>query len=100
MRTAHDTIHSKDRKREEAATNRVELAAGGVARTSGIYSTEGSGTGTGRGSTPIDSHSSTVRVSSSFFLPRTGSGAQPSITSMIKKIEKEEVCRLMGRMLF
>ena len=66
-------------------TNKVELAAGGVARTSGIYTTMGSGIGTGRGSTPIDSHSPTVRVSSPFFLPQTESGAQPSITSMIKK---------------
>ena len=34
MRMAHDAIHSKDRKREESAANRAELATGGVARTS------------------------------------------------------------------
>ena len=34
MRMALDAIHSKDRKREESAANRAELATGGVARTS------------------------------------------------------------------
>ena len=46
MRMAHDANHLKDRKREESATNRAELAASGVARTSRTYDydhpTEGS----------------------------------------------------------
>ena len=95
MRMAHDAIHSKDRKREESAANRAELAAGGVARTSGTYDydhpdpTEGSV----GGSTAMGSAS--VRVAaSSFFVPRN------SIKSMVKKREKEEADRIMGRMFF
>ena len=45
MRIVHDSIHSNDRKMEEAVVNRVKLTAGEMARSSRIYSypTEGRG---------------------------------------------------------
>ena len=95
MRMAHDAIHSKDRKREESAANSAELVASGVARTSRTYDydhpnpTEGSV----GGSTAMGPTSMRV-VASSFFVPRN------SIKSMVKKREKEEADRVMGRMFF
>jgi hypothetical protein len=39
-------------------------------------------------------------IATSFFVPRTGHGAQPSIKSVVKKKEKQEADRVMGRCLF
>ena len=90
MRMAHDAIYSKDRKREESVANRVEPVAGGVARTSRTYDYDHPTEGSVGGSTAMGSAS--MRVASSFFVPRTGSGAQPSIKSMVKKrIRKKQI---------
>jgi hypothetical protein len=96
MRAAHDAINAKDKKKEESATKKAELAAYKMYQSSpGIssHATEGSG----RGSTAADSP---VGKIPSFFAPRTGSGAQPSIKSVVKKREQQEASRLMGRCLF
>jgi hypothetical protein len=83
----HDSIEAKDKKKEDAAAKKAELTV----RSSGLSTTEGSG----RGSTD----SATGR-SASFFVPRTSAGAQPSIMSVLKKREKAEADRVMGRCLF
>jgi len=93
MRSTHDSINAKDRKKEETATNKTKLAAFGLARSSGVSTTATEGIG--RGSTE-----STTERASFFFAPRTGVGAQPSIKSAIKKREKEETYWVMGRCLF
>jgi hypothetical protein len=96
MRVAHDAINAKDRKKEESATKKDELAAFKMYQNSpGIssHATEGSG----RGSTAADSP---VGKIPSYFVPRTGPGAQPSIKSVVKKREQQEASKLMGRYLF
>jgi hypothetical protein len=96
MRVAHDSINAKDKKKEESATKKDELAAFKIYQSSpGIsaHATEGSG----RGSTAADSP---VGKMSSYFVPRTGPRAQPSIKSVVKKREQQEASRLMGRCLF
>jgi hypothetical protein len=87
MRVVHDSIHAKDRKKEEAASHKVECAI----RSSGLSTTKGSG----RGSTD-----SPTKRSSYFFVPPTKVGAQPSIMSMIEKRERAEANRVMGKCLF
>ena len=88
---AHDANHSKDRKREESAANSAELVASGVARTSWTYDydhldpTESSVGASTAMDSPI------VRAASSFFVPRTGIGPQPSIKSMVKKRRKKQI---------
>jgi hypothetical protein len=72
MRDAQDSIHVKDKKKEDTAANRAEL----VVRSSGLSTTEGSG----RGST----NSATERFTS-FFVPRTGFRTQLSIMLLLKK---------------
>jgi len=87
VRVAHDSIHAKGRKKEEEATNKVEHAI----RSSGLSTTEGSGT---------DSTDSPTEKRSSFFVPQIRARAQPSIMSIIKKKEKAEADRVMGKFLF
>jgi hypothetical protein len=83
MRVAHDSINTKDRKKEESTTKKDEFAAFKIYQNSpGIFAhaTEGSG----RGSTTADSP---VGKIPSYFVPRTGPRAQPSIKSVVKKRE-------------
>ena len=86
MWIVHDAIYEKDRK-EVAATYRVEIASGGVIRTSRTTDTSRFVTGTQgseRDSTNV--YSPSTRASPFFqFVPRTEGGAQPSIRSMVKK---------------
>ena len=101
MRSAHDAIHEKNRKKDEItankdeiAANKVELAAFGQARSVGASLSTTIGEGSGRGSTasPIGR----ARLSS-HFVARTGVGSQPSIKSIVKKSEKVEADKVMER---
>lgn len=78
MRFAHDSFNAKDRKKEEIAVNKAELAYFGIARSSGLSTSAIEGSGRGSVDSPIGR-------ASSFFVPRTGVGAQSSIKSVIKK---------------
>ena len=49
----------------------------------------------GSGSSPSTSSTPNPIVASSYFVPRTTPGAQPSISSLIKKREKEEADKLL-----
>ena len=51
MRSAHDAIHEKMRKKDEIAANRAELAAFGQERSLGASLSTTIGEGSGRGST-------------------------------------------------
>ena len=98
---AHDAIYENDRE-EVVAANRAEIASSGVTRTSRTTGTSRfvSGTqGCERDSTNVDSPSTRASPFLQFVL-RTEDGAQPSIRSMIKKKEKKDADRLMGRMIF
>jgi hypothetical protein len=88
MRIAFDSLEAKDKKKE-AVAKKVEL----IVRSSTTSTLEGHGSG--RGSTD-----SAIERSASFFVPRTSTGAQPSIKSMLKKRKKEEADRVMERCLF
>jgi len=81
MRLAHDSINSKERKKEEAAPKRAEFATFKATQGSGISASATKGSG--RGSTATDSPVG-GRIPS-FFIPRTGAGAQSSIKSVVKK---------------
>lgn len=95
IRSGTDSIDENDRKKEEAAANKVEAAAFGHSQSSRV-SIGGSGTeASGRASTGSPS----MRASS-YFVPCIGAGAQPSIRSVVKKREKKEADRVMGRCLF
>ena len=48
---AHDSIHEKNKKKDEIAANRVELAAFGLTRGSGASMSTNVGASSGRGST-------------------------------------------------
>ena len=50
MRSVHDLIHEKNRKKDEIAANKVELAAFGQARSLGASLSTTIGEGSGRGS--------------------------------------------------
>ena len=52
----------------------------------------------GSGSSASASSTANLVAASSFFVPRTTPGAQPSISSLIKKNEKEEADRLLGKL--
>jgi hypothetical protein len=96
MRVGHDSINTKERKTEESATKKDELAAFKIYQSSpGISAnaTEGSRRGSIAASSPIG------RIPS-YFVPKTGPGAQLSIKLVVKKKEKQEASRLMGRCLF
>jgi hypothetical protein len=84
MRVSHDSINTKDRKKEESATKKVELASFKIYQSSlGIFShaIEGSGRGSTTANSPIGKIPS-------YFVPRIGPGAQPSIKSVVKKREQ------------
>eukprot|EP00253_Pinus_taeda_P002247 PITA_02247 len=112
VRKALEAIEEKDRKKEEAERNKVERAGRSFGISSPDFGVEdigfgpsgrGSGFGpSGRGSTTgTPSHGTpSVSARSSFFVPRTGPGAQPGIKSLYKKKEKQEADRLMGRVIF
>ena len=51
MRSAHDSIHEKNKKKDEIATNRAELATFGLTRGSGVSMSSNVGASSGRGST-------------------------------------------------
>lgn len=53
----------------------------------------------GTGSTSASISATNPVVASSYFVHRTTSGSQPSISSIIKKKEKEEVDKLLGKFL-
>ena len=76
MRDSHESVHSKDRKKEETTINKDKLATSGVARSLGVYTIESGGGG---------SKDSSIGRASSFSVPQTKGGAQPSIRTMIKK---------------
>ena len=72
-------------------------------RSFGISSSDFEDKDSGRGSTASPTTASTNvtgSARSSFFVPRTGAGAQPSIKSLYKKKEKEEADRVMGRCIY
>lgn len=59
----------------------------------------GSGEGSGTGSTSASISTTNTVAASSFFVPRTTPGSQPSITSMLKKTEKEQADKLLAKFL-
>ena len=73
MRSVHDAIHEKMRKKNEIAANRVELATFGQARSVGASLSTTIGEGSGRGSTT--SPLGRAGLSSHF----VGAGSQPPI---------------------
>eukprot|EP00253_Pinus_taeda_P019910 PITA_19910 len=99
-----EAIEEKDKKKEEAERNKAEHAGRSFGISypdSGVEDIGPSGP-SGRGSTTgTPSHATTsVSARSSFFVPRTGAGAQPGIKSLVKKKEKQEADRVMGRCIF
>ena len=89
MRAAHDALQVKDGKKEAAAAKKAQLAAFGIESSrQSISPTAGSGRG------------STATRSSSYFVPRTTLGAQPSIKSLVKKREKKEADKVMAKCLY
>jgi hypothetical protein len=91
MRIAFDSLEAKDKKKDEKVARKAELSF----RSSATSTVDGQGSG--RGST--DSGTGSRRLSP-FFPERTTPGEQPSIRSMLKKKEKKEADRAMGRCLF
>ena len=92
IQKALEAIEEKDKK-EEAERNKVERAG----RSFGISSPDFDAKGSGRGS---KASPATTSVRSSFFVPRIGHGSQPGIKSLVKKKEKQEADRVVGRCLF
>jgi hypothetical protein len=87
MRVVHDSIHAKDRKKEEAAANKAERAV----RSSGLSTTEGSGRG------------STIHLLGEvliFFCSTNRSWSTTFHHVSDKKREKQEADRVMGKCLF
>jgi hypothetical protein len=91
MRIAYDALETKDKNKDEKAARKNEISL----RSSGTSAAEGQGSG--RGSTDSGTAS---RRPSSYFPERTTPGAQPGIRSMLKKKEKKEADRAVGRCLF
>jgi len=73
MRVVHDALQVKDGKKEAAAAKKAQLAAFGIE--SSRQSTS---------ATAVSGRGSTAMRSSSYFVPRTTVGAQPSIKSLVK----------------
>ena len=94
MRSTHDAIHEKLRKKDEIVANRAELVAFGQARSVGASLSTTIGEGSGRGST------ASPRGRAGHTSHYVGPGSQPSIKSVLKKSEKLEVDRVMGRCLY
>jgi hypothetical protein len=88
MRTAHDSIYEKDKRKEEVAATKDKLVVGGVARSS--RTTSRSGTQGGE----RDSMDSPYKRTSPFFVPRPRDGAQPSIRSLLKERRSKKKTRL------
>eukprot|EP00253_Pinus_taeda_P009492 PITA_09492 len=93
IQKALEAIDEKDRKKEETERNKAECAG----RSFGISSPDFDAEGGGRGFTTSPT---TASARSSFFVPRTRHGSQPGIKSLVKKKEKQEAYRVMGRCLF
>ena len=91
MRIEFDALETKDKNKDEKAAKKTEISL----RSSGTSAAEGQGSG--RGST--DSGTGSRRLSP-FFPERTTPRAQPSIRSMLKKKEKKEGDKVVGRCLF
>jgi hypothetical protein len=89
MRIEFDSLEEKDKNKNDAVARKVELSF----RSSTTSAPEGQGSG--RGS--IDSG---IGRLSPFFPTQTTLGAQPSIRSFLKKKEKKEEDRVVGRCLF
>lgn len=89
MRAAHDALQVKDGKKEATVAKKAQLAAFGIESSrQSISPTAGSGRG------------STATRSSSYFVPRTTPGGQPSIKSLVKKREKKEADKVMAKCLY
>ena len=89
MRVVHDALHTKDKKKEAAAAKKAQLATFRIESSrQSISPTAGSGRG------------STATRSSSYFVPRTIVGAQPSIKSLVKMREKKEADKVMAKCLY
>ena len=89
IRAAHDALQVKDGKKEATAAKKARLAAFGIESSrQSISPTVGSGRG------------STATSSSSYFVPRTTPGGQPSIRSLVKKREKKEADKVMAKCLY
>jgi len=89
MRVVHDALQVKDGKKEAIATKKAQLATFRIESSrQSISPTAGSGRG------------STATRSSSYFVPRTTPGAQPSIRSSVKKREKKEADKVMAKCLY
>ena len=82
MRSAHDAIHEKHRKKDEIVANKVELVAFGQAISVGASLSTTIDEGSGRGSTASPIGRAGL---SSHFVARIGGGSQPSIMSIVKK---------------
>jgi hypothetical protein len=80
MRIANKALEDVGLAREYREAKNAQFARGGCEISEG-------------GRIRSETHSST----SSFFVPRTTSGAQPSIRSMVKQKEKEEADKLVGK---
>jgi len=104
IQKALEAIDEKDKKKEEAERNKVERASRYFEISSPDFGVEGSGPSgpSGRVSTTgTPSHTTaSVTARSSFFVPQTRAGAQPGIKSLVKKKEKQEANKVMGRCIF
>jgi hypothetical protein len=89
MRIAFDSLEAKDKNKYEATARKDELSV----RSSMTSTPEGQCSG--RGSTDLG-----IGRFAPFFVPRTTPGAHPSIGSVLKKKEKKEADRAVGRCLF
>jgi hypothetical protein len=89
MRIAFDSLEAKDKKKDEKVARKAELSF----RSSATSTPEGQGSG--RGSTD-----SGIERLLPFFPTQTTPEAQSSIKSMLKKKEKKEADRVVGRCLF
>eukprot|EP00253_Pinus_taeda_P011616 PITA_11616 len=95
-----EAIEEKDKKKEEAERNKAEHAGRSFGISYPDFGVEDIGPSgpSGRGSTTGTPSHATASVSarSSFFVPRTGAGAQPGIKSLVKKKEKQEADESQG----
>ena len=82
------------RKKDEITANKAELAAFGQARSLGASISTTIGEDSGRGST------TSPRGRAGHTSHYVGPGSQPSIKLVIKKSEKVEADRVMGRCLY
>ena len=106
IRKALEAIEEKDRKKEEAERNKAERAGRSFGISSPDFDVQGRGptVPSGRGSTTgTPSHASataSVNARSSFFVPRTGAGAEPGIKSLVKKRRSKKQIESWGGVFF